>query len=157
MSRNVKHCQTLLWLHINISELKVRSYQSSYFGIKQSRSEAKQSKVKQKPSKSEAKHRFEQKLLDLGCSCSPHVFDLSTFQIWTSQNLYQFCRPRPVRTDHWSFQTSLDREREVRESLILIIVMQSEAKHRFEQKLLDLGCSCSPYVFDLSTFQIWTS
>ena len=46
---------------MNISELKVRSYQSSYFGIKQSRSEAKQSKVKQKPSKSEAKHRFEKK------------------------------------------------------------------------------------------------
>ena len=97
---HIEKCKTLSDSALTPHKLKVRSYQSSYFGIKQSRSEAKQSKVKQKLSKSEAKHRFEQKLLDLGCSCSPHVFDLSTFQIWTSQNLYQFCRPRPVRTDH---------------------------------------------------------
>ena len=104
---HIEKCKTLSDSALTPHKLKVRSYQSSYFGIKQSRSEAKQSKVKQKLSKSEAKHRFEQKLLDLGCSCSPHVFDLSTFQIWTSQNLYQFCKPRPIRTDLSSFQSSL--------------------------------------------------
>ena len=81
---HIEKCKTLSDSALTPHKLKVRSYQSSYFGIKQSRSEAKQSKVKQKLSKSEAKHRFEQKLLDLGCSCSPHVFDLSIFQIWTS-------------------------------------------------------------------------
>ena len=78
------------------------------------------SKAKQKESKSKAKAKQNCcTLLDLGCSCSPHVFDLSTFQIWTSQNLYQLdleqielifevFKSGPVRTctsQNWTSQT----------------------------------------------------